>query len=1120
VPSCPACGKDTSGEFAFCPFCGAPQAGAGPSPSREERKVVSVLFCDLVGFTSASELADPEDVRARLRPYQERARAELERFGATVEKFIGDAIMAVFGAPVVHEDDAERAVRASLQLIDAVADLNAADPTLSLQVRIGVNTGEAVVDLGARPELGQGIATGDVVNTASRLQGVAPINGVAVSEATYRQTERVFDYEALGTAQVKGKSEPLVVWQPLRPRARLGTDITRGHSTPLVGRDWEKSLLTGTFERTAQQRSTALVVLVGEPGMGKSRLGAELLHYIEDRPGLVRWRQGHCLPYGDKIAFWALGEIVKAECGILESDTADEAAAKLDRALPADAADRLWLKARLAPLAGLPGDAAAQDESFAAWRRFLESLAAQRETVLLFEDLHWADDAFLAFLEELCDRTRDVPLLVLCTARPELYEQHPTFGVNVRNAQRLDLGPLSKDETSQLITSLLGRSTLSEDTHETLLEQSGGNPLYAGEFVRLLDDQGRLRQHVAELPDSVQALIAARLDTLAQDRKSLLQDAAVIGKVFWAGALAELGGRALQDVTDALHELARKELVHEARTSSMQDEHEYAFSHLLVRDVCYAQIPRTARATRHRAAAAWLEGRAGERIEDLADVLAHHYLTALDLTLAAGHHSEAALRDDAIRCLSLAAERATALDAARAEVSVRRALDIAPDDHPQRARLLELWGQALVPLGRQLEARDAVEDALARYEATGDALGAGRALMALSIIRWILGEHAGDAGLRAVELLEAHPGPELVDAHIEVAGEVFVNGDYAQAIEAAQRALQVAEDLGVPEPARALGFLGGARGFRGDRSGIDDMRRALTLAMEQNPSRDAGVIYANLAVGISMFDGPRAVLDVCEEAMAFCAARGVPAMHLYMRAVALRARAQSGLVDGLLDEADVVLAEATATGDVPVKLMARSVNREVRAHRGAGAQVDIDVDELASEVRHAPTPYQSLASTSGSLQLLVALDRPAEARQLLTELAHVSVTAEPLYPASLADFVRCGLAIGDVELVRPLVVGVEARTPFVEHAVAAARALLAEADGYTAEAAVLFADSAARWAQFGNVPEHAFALLGQGRCLRALGDPGAADVLTEAERLFASLRYEPALAEARALLRG
>jgi class 3 adenylate cyclase/tetratricopeptide (TPR) repeat protein len=1108
------------GEFAFCPFCGHSLAARVIS-AREERKVVSVLFCDLVGFTAASEAVDPEDVRARLRPYQERVRSEVERFGATVEKFIGDAVMAVFGAPVVHEDDAERAVRASLQVLEAIAELNQSDATPDLQVRIGVNTGEAVVDLGARPELGQGIVTGDVVNTASRLQGVAPVNGVAVSEATYRRTERVFDYRPLGSAQVKGKSEPLAVWQPLRPRARLGTDITRTHATPLVGREWEKSLLTGTFERVVGQRSSALVTLVGEPGMGKSRLCAELLSYIENRPGLVRWRQGHCLPYGDKIAFWALGEIVKAECGILESDSADEADAKLNRAVPADEPDRLWLKARLAPLAGLTGDAAAQGESFAAWRRFFEVLAEQRETVLLFEDLHWADDAFLAFLEYLCDRTRDSPLLVVCTARPELYEQHAAFGVSARNAQRIDLAPLTRDETAQLISSLLGRASLSEDTQQTLLDQAGGNPLYAGEFVRLLDDQGRLRQHVAELPDSVQALIAARLDTLSADRKSLLQDASVVGKVFWAGALVEMGDRALAEVTDTLHELERKELLHRARVSSIQDDEEYAFSHVLVRDVCYAQIPRAARAARHRAAARWLEQQAADRVEDVADVLAHHYLTALELTRAARRHDEVPeLQDAALRYLSSAADRALGLSPARAEASLRRALDIAADDHPDRAQLLERWAQTLLPLGRQVEARAALEEALARYEACGDVVGAGRALIALSITLWILGQPARDHAMRAVSLLEAHPGPELVGAYTEVAGEVFVNGDYEHAAEAAERALQLAEQIGLPEPARALGFLGGAHALSGERRGLAEMRRALALAIERNPGRDAAVIFANLAVSTSLYDGPRATLDVCEEALSFCAARGVPAMHLYMRAAAARARAQRGQVAEALAEAREVLSEALAGGDVPVSLMARAVAQELRAHRGEASQVDVSAEHVHFEARGTPTPFQLLAETSGVVQVQLALGHREDVRQRLWKVAQETVHVEPLWPQVLPDFVRGALELEDLELAQRLVADREAVTPFSEHAQLSARASITEASGDCAAAAAIFAEAATRWADFGNVPERAFALLGQGRCLRALGRPEAAGVLGEAAELFESLGFQPALQEVQTLIPG
>jgi predicted ATPase len=284
----------------------------------------------------------------------------------------------------------------------------------------------------------------------------------------------------------------------------------------------------------------------------------ELFGHIDARPGLVTWRQGRCLPYGEGISFWALGEIVKAECGILESDSPQEAEAKLERALPADDPDLPWLKARLAALVGVQAEPASQEESFTAWRRFLEGLASDRPAVLVFEDVHWADPALLAFLEHLADWAEGVPLLVLCTARPELFEQQPSFGATARNAQRINLSPLTDEETARMIGSLLEWAVLSAETQASLLERAGGNPLYAEEFVRLLADRGELGEAV-EVPESVQALIAARLDTLTPERKALLQDASVVGKVFWAGALAEMGDRDPREVEQALHELSRKE---------------------------------------------------------------------------------------------------------------------------------------------------------------------------------------------------------------------------------------------------------------------------------------------------------------------------------------------------------------------------------------------------------------------------------------------------------------------------------------------------------------------------------------------------------------------------------
>jgi predicted ATPase len=401
-----------------------------------------------------------------------------------------------------------------------------------------------------------------------------------------------------------------------------------------------------------------LVTVVGEPGVGKSRLVAELFAYLVTKPELTRWRQGRCLPYGEGITFWALGEIVKAEAGILESDSPDVAAAKLDAAVAPEEPERQWLLQRLGPLVGVEAASPAErQELFTAWRRFLEGLAAARPTVLVFEDLHWADEALLEFLEHLAEWSEGVPLFVLCTARPELYERRPGWAAGQRNAQTINLPPLSDEETSELVSHLITITVLSPELERAVLERAGGNPLYAEEFVRLLGDRG-LAADETELPESLQALIAARLDTLSPERKSLLQDAAVIGKVFWVGALAEIGGRDQGEVELALHELARKELVRTTRTSSMEGEREYSFWHVLVRDVAYSQIPRPERARRHRAAAAWIERKAGERVEDLAELLAYHYLQALELVEAAGDTEQAAeLALPARRFLTLASNR-------------------------------------------------------------------------------------------------------------------------------------------------------------------------------------------------------------------------------------------------------------------------------------------------------------------------------------------------------------------------------------------------------------------------------------------------------------------------------
>ncbi|HST18029.1 MAG TPA: AAA family ATPase [Gaiellaceae bacterium] len=579
---CSACGRESGADDRFCAGCGAELAPA--AAAREERKNVSVVFVDLVGHTARSESSDPEDVRARLQPYYVRVRDELERYGGTVEKYIGDAVVAVFGAPAAHEDDPERAVRAALAVRDALVEDG-------LDGRVAVNTGEALVALDARTAEGEALVAGDVVNTASRMQSAAPVNGVLVGEATHRATDRIIEYADAPAVDAKGKAEPVRVWEALRPRARLGVDVAQHGDAALVGRDVELRLLRDAWERAERERATQLVTVVGLPGIGKSRLVWELLRHVHARPGLVYWRQGRALAYGGG-AFGAVGEAVRAHLGVLESDRPPEIEAKLTTALEAlfeDARTRSWLAGRVRPLVGLGGETAGgREESFAAWQRLIEAIAGHAPLVLVLEDLHWADDGTLDFVEHLVDWTSDVPLLVLCTSRPELLERRPTWGGGRLNSLAIALSPLSDEASAELLAELLGRPALDAGVQARLLHQAGGNPLYAEEYARMF---GAVES--TELPDSVQGIIAARLDLLDPPEKQLLQNASVLGKVFWRGGIEALGTHATDEL---VQRLVRKEFLRRGRGSSIGGEQELAFRHALVRDVAYAQLPRAARA--------------------------------------------------------------------------------------------------------------------------------------------------------------------------------------------------------------------------------------------------------------------------------------------------------------------------------------------------------------------------------------------------------------------------------------------------------------------------------------------------------------------------------------------
>jgi class 3 adenylate cyclase/tetratricopeptide (TPR) repeat protein len=768
-----------------------------------ERKVITVLFADLVGFPATSEQLDPEDVADILGPYHERLREELERWGGTVEKFIGDAVMALFGAPVTREDDPERAVRAALAIRDWIAEEG------KLEVRIAVNTGEALVDLAAKPEAGQGMAAGDVVNTTARMQSAAPVNGILAGDTTYRATAQTIDYREHEPVEAKGKQAPILVWEVVQARARFGVDLAPPERTPLVGRDREVAQVVDALARVREQRSSELLTLVGVPGIGKSRLVGELFQAIERGGELTYWRQGRSLPYGQGVSYWALAEMVKAQAGILETDGDDEAAAKLQRTVEQVIdEDADWVLSHLRPLVGLASTApGSQEEAFAAWRRFWEALAEQYPLVLVFEDIQWADDGLLDFIDHLADWVRDVPLLILCTARLELLERRPAWGGGKVNAATVQLTPLSAEQTATLM------SALGADAQDELIERCGGNPLYAEQFVRMLGERGE-----GALPETVQGIIAARLDALAPDEKALLQDAAVIGKVFWLGALGA--------TEQQLHVLRQKEFVQRARRSSVEGETEYAFKHVLVRDVAYGQIPRAERAQKHLGAAGWIESLG--RPEDHAEMVAHHYVNALELAHAS-RQDVSDLEDRTVRALRDAGERAQLLNAlAQAENYLRQARALAPDD-PQLlfeyARILYLQNE-----------QGAAELTEARAQLPPEQ--AAEATLLLADIAWKEGRRSDMESYldEAASLVTGMAGSPAQAAVLnERARFEMLGGRVDSALELGLEALAMAEQLGLDNlRVRALNTVAVARGDMGDPAGIDDMNEIIEFCSSRN----------------------------------------------------------------------------------------------------------------------------------------------------------------------------------------------------------------------------------------------------------------------------------------------
>jgi class 3 adenylate cyclase/tetratricopeptide (TPR) repeat protein len=766
VASCPACGEANPDHARFCLKCGTALTQA--AQRGEERKLVSVLFVDLVGFTSRSDRADPEDVRDTLQLYHSRVKEQIERYGGTVEKFIGDAVMAVFGAPVAHGDDAERAARAGLRVLEAIQELNREQPALDLSARAAVATGEAVVAVGSAPELGEALAMGDVVNTASRLQSAAPTDRLIVAEETYRATRNVIAYEEMASILAKGKREAVQAWLAVAPvAAPAERPVT---SAPMVGRDREMAVVESIWDRAVAERRPHLVTVIGPAGIGKSRLVREVSSSIGDRGG--RAVRGRCLPYETRAVYGAFSQHVKQIAGVFEHDPPETAREKLARAVSALVPEQEApeLTRYLSLLLGLGVDEPVDQRVllFFAARRFIERLASEQPTLFVFEDVHWADGGELDLLEYLGSHVREASAVLLALARPELLERRRTWGSGLGAQTTISLEPLSSSDASAIAAHVLAGEAHSKSAVAHLVEVAEGNPLFVEELTASLREGA---QRTGELPTTVKSAIASRLDALPPDARALLLDASVIGKTFWRGALQALG--VAYPIDEALEALEARDLIRREPLSRVRGDTEFTFKHMLIRDVAYATLPRGGRRERHAAIARYIEEAGPEQAKDLAWLLAHHWAGAAEPAKA-------------IDYLLLAAERAR--------------LAWATDE------VIELYGQAL----------ELAEDEGLRTR-----------IRMLRGLAQVMLEDFENAATELSDLLPLLRGVDELEAILAMSRATHWTERTDETIQLAERALALAEQMDAPEfLGPAMARLSQGHAMRGN---VGDLDRALEL---------------------------------------------------------------------------------------------------------------------------------------------------------------------------------------------------------------------------------------------------------------------------------------------------
>jgi class 3 adenylate cyclase/tetratricopeptide (TPR) repeat protein len=1094
--------------------------GSAAGPSRQaapgpERKVVTALVAQL----ESSAEVDPEDYETVVAPYLARLRSTVEGYGGSLDTTAGMSVTAVFGAPHSHEDDPQRAALCALDMLEATAALNA-EGGHRFSLRVGISTGAALVSAGAQ-------VTGDTVASAHRLQATAPADTVLASGETYSASRASIEYEPHESC-----------WRVVRSRGSTGEDLA-DTSLPMLGREDELAQLQRSFNRAVRESSVQLVTIIAEPGMGKSRLVQAFSDWIDAREELVTWRQGQCPPYGDSVAYAALGEIVKAHTGILDSDDSATATRKLTETVTALVADTdlaeqvSWLTARLAPLVGLQGGEASQEELFTAWRRFLEALAATGPLIIVIEDLHWADPALLAFMTHVLEWTVGMPLLIVATARPELYDKAPHWAAAHHNATTLTLAPLDEAGTAQLVTFLLGRE-LPAGLMSAVVSKAAGNPLYAREYATMLSEQanpgleeGQVKALVDTLPGSVQAVIASRLDTLTFASKRLLQCAAVIGHTFWSGAVAALTGRDRDSMEKSLHDLVRRDYLRLSRASRIAGQAEYTFSHALIADVAYGQLPRTDRARYHQATADWYVALINDpNASAEAAVVAHHYTQALAFALDSQGSTEqvARLSASAAEWHAHAGEHARVTDLATALSHARTAVELTADSDAGRARRLILLGEMLVVTGQYALAEETFASARRAADLSADAHTSAYAEALRSTQLQLSGrtDEAESAFRASIAVLEAHPpGLELIEAYLRRAQMQNLTGrarDAMATVHLALKAISQVEDVPPSMVTRALMSRGEGRIWSGETAGVEDLLEGLELAQRHNQTGVMTYLFDSLATWHYFAQSAESAIDYGESAVRAASLAGRLASEISTSA----SLAETLVVTGRLDEAIETCRAASATAE---RLDVADRFGSLASYWAWAHLVRGDLDQ-AHDLLSTAAPYLDGSSIDVVLDWLVVaaewgIAAGARDPRWVREGDLVQLCESGEVQEQVSQYLsRVGriLAADDrLDLLARLIGDTPAGMVFYDNNVLSARATLAHANGDDVEALSLHQQAADAWAAYGYPLEQAHSLLGAAEGLTAQEQP-ARHLVEQARDVLKGIGARQLLAQTEQLL--